>query len=97
VLIGNSNIMIADEMEGMSAQNAMLYIYVDDVDTFYKQALDAGGISIREPKDEFYGDRSAGVNDSWGNRWWMATHIEDIGDKELKARMEKSRSEPVEL
>jgi len=93
--IGNSNIMIADEMENLSAMIGMLYLYVDDVDSMYQKALDAGATSLREPKDEFYGDRSAGVKDAWGNHWWVATHIEDVNEKELKSRMEKFRSETV--
>jgi len=92
VQIGNSNIMIADEMENMSAMSGLLYIYVKDVDSVYRNAIDAGGVSIHEPKDEFYGDRSAGVKDTWGNQWWIATHIEDLSDKELKVKMEAEES-----
>ncbi len=95
IRIGNSNIMISEQMENMSATTGMLYLYVDDVDSVYHQAIDAGGISIREAKDEFYGDRSAAVKDSFGNHWWVATHIEDVSEKEIKARMEKLSSEPV--
>jgi uncharacterized glyoxalase superfamily protein PhnB len=38
------------------------------------------------PADQFYGDRNAGVEDSNGNQWWMATHVEDVSEKELKRR-----------
>ena len=34
----------------------------------------------------FYGDRNAGVKDSFGNQWWFATHIEDVSDAEIAKR-----------
>jgi uncharacterized glyoxalase superfamily protein PhnB len=39
-----------------------------------------------EPADQFYGDRNAGVIDPSGNRWWIATHIEDVSPEELARR-----------
>lgn len=59
---------------------------LEDVDAVYRTALDAGGRSIREPSDQFHGDRSAGIEDRWGNTWWLATQVEDIDEKELKRR-----------
>ena len=93
--IGDSIIMISDEMEGFKAMPSMLQLYVKDVDAQYKQALKAGGKSIREPKDEFYGDRSSGIKDAWGNQWWIATHQEDVGYEELKKRNEQLRKQKV--
>ncbi|MEO7991834.1 MAG: VOC family protein [Chryseolinea sp.] len=87
--IGDSEIMIADAMGRSPSGTAKLYLYMDDVDSFYKQALSANGTSIREPIDEFYGDRSAGVKDPWGNEWWIATHIEDVDPKEMKKRQKE--------
>ena len=92
--IGDSQIMIADAMKGdatkeMKAGQAMLYLYVEDVDATYKQALKAGGKLFREPVDEFYGDRAASVTDQWNNQWWIATHIEDVNKDELKHRAQK--------
>jgi PhnB protein len=56
------------------------------VDATYKRAIAAGGTSIMEPADQFYGDRNAGVKDSAGNIWWMATHIEDVSHEEIVRR-----------
>src|SRR5205814_1182913 len=65
-----------------------LYLYVTDVDAAYKRAMAAPGAakSLREPTDEFYGDRSAGLEDSQGNHWWLATHIEDVSKEEMERR-----------
>lgn len=89
VQIGDSQIMLADPMPGMPEMTAMLYLYVQDVDAVYKQALRAKGKSLREPTDEFYGDRSAGVKDEWGNQWWIATHKEDVDPEEMERRKEE--------
>lgn len=95
VEIGDSTIMIGDAMEEFKPTQSMLQLYVEDVDAQYKQALKAGALSIREPKDEFYGDRSGGVKDPWGNQWWVATHIEDVSEEEMKRRHEEYTNEKV--
>lgn len=86
VRIGDSEIMISDAMERTPSGRSRLYLYVEDVDKVYNQALHAKGTSLRSPTDEFYGDRSAGVRDMWGNEWWIATHQEDIGKEEMEKR-----------
>jgi uncharacterized glyoxalase superfamily protein PhnB len=70
-----------------------LYLYVPDVDALYRRAMAAPGAakSLREPTTEFYGDRIAGVLDSQGNQWWMATRVEDVSDEEIAKRMEKAK------
>jgi PhnB protein len=92
IRIGDSLIMVADPMLGQETQSAMLYLYVEDIDAVYKQALKAKGESLREPIDEFYGDRSAGVKDKWGNQWWIATHTEDVSPSEMEKRKEEFMS-----
>jgi PhnB protein len=61
--IGDSVIMTGDAGE----LRPMLYLYVDDVDAVFKKALETGATAIREPADQFYGDRSAQVKDPLGN------------------------------
>jgi PhnB protein len=90
VQIGDCQIMVADAMDPtQKAMPTMLYLYVDDVDAAYRQALEANGTSLREPVDEFYGDRSAGIKDEWNNQWWLATHKEDVSDAEMEKRKEE--------
>jgi PhnB protein len=67
-----------------------IHLYVEDCDATYKRALDAGASSIREPADQFYGDRIAGVKDRFGNRWWIATHKEDLSKEEIAKRMDEA-------
>jgi PhnB protein len=59
---------------------------VPNVDAVYQKALKSGGISVMEPADMFYGDRSGGVKDPAGNQWHIGTHVEDVSPAELKKR-----------
>jgi uncharacterized glyoxalase superfamily protein PhnB len=86
VKIGDSMVMIGQVAAGQE-MHSMLHLYVPETDTLYRAALAAGATSIREPADQFYGDRSAGVRDQWGNQWWIATHMEDVSPQEMERRM----------
>jgi PhnB protein len=86
--VGDSRLMLGEGNEKYPAMPAMLYMYVEDCDAVYNKAIKAGGTSLREPTNEFYGDRSCGVRDSSGNQWWIATHIEDVTPEEMKRREE---------
>jgi len=84
--IGDSLVMLADSHGEREPLRMMLHVYVDDADAVYQRALAAGAASVQTPDDQFYGDRSGGVKDSFGNLWWIATHIEDVPPEELKRR-----------
>jgi uncharacterized glyoxalase superfamily protein PhnB len=85
--VGDSVIMLSDATPQFGPMPATMVVYVDDCDRVYKQALAAGASSEREPADQFYGDRTAGVNDAFGNKWWIHTHIENVPPDEMERRM----------
>jgi PhnB protein len=89
VKIGDSYVMLGEESEQAKATASTLYLYVPDVDQVYQQAVKAGGKSVMEPADMFYGDRCGGVKDSSGNSWMVATHKEDIELPELQKRADE--------
>jgi PhnB protein len=89
IKIGDSIIMMGDG--GQKTFLAMLHLYMEDVDAVYQRAIQAGGKSLREPTDQFYGDRSAAVEDSFGNQWWIATHVEDVAPEEIERRAKAAR------
>jgi PhnB protein len=62
-------------------------IYVNDVDTIFKQAIDAGATELRAVQDQFYGDRSGNLKDPFGHVWTVATHKEDVTPEEMEKRM----------
>lgn len=86
VQIGDSRIMVAEVCGEWSPMPAMMHVYVNDADATYRTAIAAGATSLQEPTDQFYGDRSGGVKDAFGNRWWIATHKEDISPEEMQKR-----------
>jgi PhnB protein len=87
VKIGDSVIMVGEVMCDMKPIPSSIYLYVEDADATYKNALEAGASSISEPRDEFWGDRHAAVLDPTGNYWWIATHQEDVSHEEIDKRV----------
>ena len=53
---------------------ASIYVYVADVDQAYRRALEAGATSLSAPEDKRYHERGAGVKDTFGNTWYIATY-----------------------
>ena len=99
IQIGDSRIMMADEMPEMSDAVAKsprslggttfgLCFYVADVDARFLRAVAAGATVKRPVKDQFYGDRSGTVEDPFGHLWTIATHVEDVSMEEIRRRAE---------
>jgi PhnB protein len=94
IKIGDSPIMLADEFPEMGYKSpkslggspVSIMIYVEDVDTVFKQAIAAGGKEQRPVKDQFYGDRSGTLEDPFGHIWHVATHTEDVSPEEMERR-----------
>ena len=97
IKIGDSPIMLADEMESMGFKSPQSYggtpvslmIYVKDVDKIFKQAISAGGKEIQPLENKFYGDRSGTLSDPFGHCWTVGTHVEDVAPDEMDRRMKE--------
>ena len=93
--IGDSPIMLADEFPQMGYRSpkalggtpVSIMIYVEDVDTVYQRAIDAGATEVKPLQDQFYGDRSGTLTDPFGHVWTIATHKEDVSMEEMNRRM----------
>jgi uncharacterized glyoxalase superfamily protein PhnB len=95
--LGDSTVMMGEAGGPWSPMPATLYVYADeDVDAVYRRALEAGATSVREPADQFYGDRSATVRDPSGNVWSIANHVEDVPPEEMERRLEKEKAKEQE-
>jgi len=70
--IGNSIIELADANEQIPAAPMTIHLYVDDADSFFARAIDAGATSIYEVGDHVSGDRQGAVRDPFGNVWYIA-------------------------
>jgi len=73
VAIGNGAVELADANAQHHSAPADIHLYVEDCDTTYKRALQAGATSISEPADQPWGDRWSEVKDTFGNHWYIAT------------------------
>jgi PhnB protein len=77
VRMGDSRLMMGGGIPGKkfpgTLQPQALHVYVKDSDAAYQKALAAGAISVDEPRDQDYGERSATIKDSGGNFWYIAT------------------------
>lgn len=78
VKVGDSILEMGEAHGKYEPMPAMFYLYVPDMEGTYRQALAAGATSFQEPTDQPYGDRNAGVQDAFGNKWYIATHLKDV-------------------
>ncbi|MGZ4817741.1 MAG: VOC family protein [Terriglobales bacterium] len=93
--IGDSHIMLADEYPEMGYQGpetlggspGLIMLYVENVDSVFKRAIEHGAKVKQEVKDQFYGDRNGTITDPFGHHWTLSTHFEDVTPEEMKRRM----------
>jgi PhnB protein len=93
--IGDSVIMLADEFPDMGARGprsvggspVTIHVYVEDVDDTFDRAVRAGASVLRPVEDKFYGDRGGELEDPYGHRWSVASHMEDVSPEEMQKRM----------
>jgi len=64
----------------------LVYVYVDDVDRHCEAARAAGAVILREPADQYYGDRTYGAEDPEGHQWSFAQHVRDVRLEDLPAQ-----------
>jgi len=99
--IGDSVVMLADEFPDMGAVGpktvggtpVSIAVYVNDVDATFKKAIDGGAKELRPVEDQFYGDRAGQLEDPFGHKWSVMTHIEDVPPEEMAKRVEKAMAE----
>src|ERR1700682_947460 len=103
VRLGDSILMVGGGGAGMKWRGAPMasafHVYVPDCDATYARALEAGGTSIDQPADQFYGERSATVKDAAGNSWYIATYKGESykwpGAPTVQTSLHPLRAEPV--
>jgi PhnB protein len=84
--MGDSMLMLAEATSEFGEMPTSIYLYVPDCDTVYRQALEAGGVSVFDIMTLPSGERYGGVKDPCGNIWWVATHVEDLSPEEQEKR-----------
>ncbi len=92
VRIGDSVVEMGEPGGEFTPRPVSIHLYVEDVDAVYARAVEAGALTLNAPRDEFYGERSAGIDDPCGNRWYIATRVRDVSDEELQRHAEPAVS-----
>lgn len=92
--IGDSPLMLVDEFpewgalspQSLKGSPVMLHLYVEDVEAAVERAVAAGAAKLTKPvADMFWGDRYGTLEDPFGHRWSIATHIRDLSPEEIQA------------
>lgn len=97
IRIGNSALMLMDEMPEMKAfgpkklkgSPVTIHLQVEDVDAVFKHAVAAGATIHMPVADMFWGDRYGTLEDPFGHHWSVATHIRDVSQEEMKQALGK--------
>jgi len=97
IKIGDSFVMLADEFPDMGhlgpnkrgGPTSSIVLYVEDVDSLFKRALEAGAKEQRPVQEQFWGDRMGTLTDPFGHQWSLATHVEDVPEDQMEARMKE--------
>ena len=92
--IGDSLVMLSDAFPQSTTRppsevgttTAGVFMYVEDVDAVFKQAVDKGAKVTMEVEDQFWGDRFGSIVDPFGHSWSIATHVEDVPPEEMAER-----------
>ncbi len=99
--IGDSKIMLADcPKDQRPKTNALaskthsdspvgIHLYIKNVDGVIKRAVSAGAKLTRAAEDMFYGDRIGAIEDPYGHKWYISTHIENVPPAQVKKRAAK--------
>jgi PhnB protein len=94
--IGDSTIMLGDEMPDQGGRGprtiggtpVSFFLYRENVDAEWKKAIDAGAREIVPLADQFWGDRAGCIEDPFGHQWWLAQHMQDLTEEELRKNAE---------
>ncbi len=72
IRVGGSVIEMGEAHGEWGPMPTMFYVYVDDVDAWYRRAIAAGATAMEAPALQPYGERRAAVRDAFDNQWYLA-------------------------
>jgi uncharacterized glyoxalase superfamily protein PhnB len=101
ITIGDSTIMLADDFpdygsrgpRALKGSPVVIHLYVDDVDAVVARAVKAGARVTMPVADQFWGDRYGQLEDPFGHRWSVATHVRDVKPADYAKEMKKAHPE----
>jgi uncharacterized glyoxalase superfamily protein PhnB len=92
--IGDSKLLLCDEFPAVGSRSPLalsgspvtMHLYVRDVDTLWRQALEAGVHVLMPLEDAYWGDRYGKVADPFGHHWSLASRRRDLSAEEIAER-----------
>ena len=92
--IGGVVLMISDEYpeqgihgpQGLGGTSIAIHLHVENMDALMQRAVEAGATVVREPEDQFYGERSGMLRDPFGHEWLLGQQIEKVSVEEMQRR-----------
>ena len=86
VMIGDPDDKLYGEPRALGRTSASLHIMVEDNETLFKRALQAGAEQVQSPTEMFYGASSASLRDPFGHVWVLLSWKEDLDAAEMERR-----------
>ena len=97
IRINGAAIFLVDEMKewgavgpkSLKGSPVTIHLMVEDVDAVFDRAVQAGATVTMPVADQFWGDRYGCLEDPYGHKWSVATHVRDVSDAEMQAAMKQ--------
>ena len=94
LVFGAATVMLSDEYPELDlrgpgagvAPTSSIHLHVDDCDAMIRRAVELGARVLREPTNQFYGERSGTIRDPFGHDWLIGHHLEDMSTAEMQRR-----------
>ena len=100
IQIGDSFVMMSDEFPELGTRSpntvggisTAIHLYVENADSIYNQAVQAGAKPTMPMMDAFWGDRIGTIEDPFGHSWSISTHQKDMSSEEIRKAAEEFMS-----
>ena len=97
IRINGAAVFLVDEMpewgavgpKPLKGSPVTIHLMVENVDATFDRAVKAGATVTMPVADQFWGDRYGCLEDPYGHKWSVATHVRDVSPEEMQAAMKQ--------
>lgn len=91
IKIGDTIVLAFDRAPEWPVMPSLLRVWVPDADAAFERAIAAGARVVTEIADSAFGQRGGRIRDPFGNVWWVMTHVEDVPEDVMWARLQEPK------
>ena len=103
IRIGGAALFVVDENAEwgvlgpalLNGSPVTIHLYVENADKLVARAEKAGAKVTMPVADMFWGDRYGQLQDPFGHRWSVGTHVRETSAKEMKEAMKQMPKSPA--